>query len=145
MTFDHDFCYSFPFSSSLFFQEGRKKGKIITKVVVKSHAFLLDLKRWTHDFIKSCQNFWQDKRVPLNLMKHKLLTFVLVLSLLLSSQKKSKEGYKKEKRQYKSCQIVCHPQFCYFTIYCKVFKRIIFFCIPESFNTNIFVFFIILL
>ena len=42
MTFDHDFCYSFSFSSSLFFYGGREKEKRITKVVVKSHAFLLD-------------------------------------------------------------------------------------------------------
>ena len=41
MTFDHDFCYSFSFSSSLFFKEGREKGKIITKLMVKIHAFLL--------------------------------------------------------------------------------------------------------
>ena len=41
MTFDHDFCYSFSFSSSPFF---RGKNKRITKVVVKSHAFLLDPK-----------------------------------------------------------------------------------------------------
>ena len=43
MTFDHDFCYSFSFSSYLFFWEGREKWKRITKVVFKSHAFLLDL------------------------------------------------------------------------------------------------------
>ena len=42
MTFYHDFCCSVSFSSSLFY-EGRKKGKTIIKVVVKSHAFLLDL------------------------------------------------------------------------------------------------------
>ena len=42
LTFDHDFCYSFSFSFPLIFKEGRKKGKKITKVVVKSHAFLLD-------------------------------------------------------------------------------------------------------
>ena len=30
MTFEHDFCYSFSFSSSLFFLEGREKGKRIT-------------------------------------------------------------------------------------------------------------------
>ena len=34
MTFDHDFCYSFSFSSSLFFKEGRERGKRITNVVV---------------------------------------------------------------------------------------------------------------
>ena len=38
MTLDHEFS----FSSSLFFYEGREKGKRITKVVVKSYAFLLD-------------------------------------------------------------------------------------------------------
>ena len=42
MTFDHDFCYLFSFSSSLFYKEGEERGKRITKVVVKSHAFLLD-------------------------------------------------------------------------------------------------------
>ena len=35
------FCYSFSFPSSLFFKEGREKGKRIIKVLVKSHAFLL--------------------------------------------------------------------------------------------------------
>ena len=43
MTFDHDFCYSLSFSSSLFFSKGREKGKRITKAVVKRHAFLLYL------------------------------------------------------------------------------------------------------
>ena len=42
MTFDLDFCSSFSFSSFLFFKEGRDNRKRITKVVVKSHAFLLD-------------------------------------------------------------------------------------------------------
>ena len=42
MTVDYDLCYSFFFS--FFFQEGREKGKRITDVVVKSHAFLLDQK-----------------------------------------------------------------------------------------------------
>ena len=37
-----DFCYSFSFYSSLFFKEGREKGKRITKVMILSHAFLLD-------------------------------------------------------------------------------------------------------
>ena len=37
-----DLCYSFSFTSSVFFQEGRKKGKRMTKVVVKGHSFLLD-------------------------------------------------------------------------------------------------------
>ena len=45
MTFDHDFCYSFLFSSSLFLKKGREKGKKITKVVVKSHPFLLNLEK----------------------------------------------------------------------------------------------------
>ena len=36
------FANSFSFSSSLFFKEGREKGKRITKVAVRSHAFLLD-------------------------------------------------------------------------------------------------------
>ena len=36
------FCYSFSFSSSLFFSGGKR----ITKVVVKRHAFLLDLILW---------------------------------------------------------------------------------------------------
>ena len=35
MTFDHDICYSFSFSSSLFFRREEKRGKVITKVVVK--------------------------------------------------------------------------------------------------------------
>ena len=42
MISDHDFRYSFSFSPFLFFYEEREKGKRITKVVVKSHAFLLD-------------------------------------------------------------------------------------------------------
>ena len=39
-----NFCYSFSFSSSLFFKdkEKREKGKRITKAVILNHAFLLD-------------------------------------------------------------------------------------------------------
>ena len=37
--FVHDFGYSFSFSSSLFYKEGREKGKRITKVVVKKQCF----------------------------------------------------------------------------------------------------------
>ena len=40
-TQNHDFCYSFSFSTSLFLN-GREKGKRMTKVVILSHAFLLD-------------------------------------------------------------------------------------------------------
>ena len=36
------FLLIFTFSSSLFCSEGREKGKVITKVGVKNHAFLLD-------------------------------------------------------------------------------------------------------
>ena len=43
MNFDHDFCYSFSFSSSLFFLGGKRKGeKNNQSCVFKSHAFLLD-------------------------------------------------------------------------------------------------------
>ena len=38
-TFDHDFCFFF----LLFFRREEKKRKRMTKVVVKSYAFLLDL------------------------------------------------------------------------------------------------------
>ena len=43
MTFDHDFGYSF----SLFFppplkKDGREKVNEVSKIVIKSHAFLLD-------------------------------------------------------------------------------------------------------
>ena len=42
MNFDHNFCYLFILlSSSLFFKEGREKGKIITSRS-QSHAFLLN-------------------------------------------------------------------------------------------------------
>ena len=36
-TFDYAFCYTFSF-----FKEGKEKGKRIAKVMIKSHAFLLD-------------------------------------------------------------------------------------------------------
>ena len=42
MTQNHNFCYLFSFYSSLCFKEGREKGKRISKVVILSHAFLLD-------------------------------------------------------------------------------------------------------
>ena len=41
-TFDHYFGYSFPFFSSLLKTEWRRKGEWIAKIVIKSHAFLLD-------------------------------------------------------------------------------------------------------
>ena len=47
MTFDQDFCNFILLFSSLFFSEGREQWKRITKVVVKSHAFLLDLSNLT--------------------------------------------------------------------------------------------------
>ena len=43
MTFDHDYVYSFPLFSSPLKKEGRRKGERIAKIVIKSHAFLLDL------------------------------------------------------------------------------------------------------
>ena len=42
MTFDHVFGYSIPLFSSLLKKEGRRKGELIAKIVIKSHAFLLD-------------------------------------------------------------------------------------------------------
>ena len=42
MTLNQNFCYSFSFSSSIFFQDGRENGNRITKVVILNHAFLLD-------------------------------------------------------------------------------------------------------
>ena len=43
MTFDHDFTYSFPLFSSLLKKEGREEENKVAKIVIKSHAFLLDL------------------------------------------------------------------------------------------------------
>ena len=42
MTFDHDFGYSFPLFSSLREKEGREKENEVAKILIKSHAFLLD-------------------------------------------------------------------------------------------------------
>ena len=42
MTFDHDFGYSFILFSSLLKKEERRKGEWTAKLVIKSHAFLLD-------------------------------------------------------------------------------------------------------
>ena len=42
ITFDHDFSYSFPLFSSLLKKEGREKKNQVSKIVIKSHAFLLD-------------------------------------------------------------------------------------------------------
>jgi hypothetical protein len=43
MTFDHDFGFSFPLFSSLLKKEGRRKGEWLAKILIKGHAFLLDL------------------------------------------------------------------------------------------------------
>ena len=42
MTFDNEVGYSFPLFAYLLKKEVRKKGERITKIVIKSHAFLLD-------------------------------------------------------------------------------------------------------
>ena len=42
MTFENDFCYSFPLFSSLLTNEGRWNRECIAKIVIKRHAFLLD-------------------------------------------------------------------------------------------------------
>ena len=43
MTFDHDFSYSFPLFSFLLKKEGRRKKELLAKIMIKCHAFLLDL------------------------------------------------------------------------------------------------------
>ena len=43
MTFDQDFIYSFPLFSFLLKKEEREKENEVAKIVMKSHAFLLDL------------------------------------------------------------------------------------------------------
>ena len=49
-TFDHDFFYSFSFFVlPSFLRGGREKEERITKLVVKSHAFLLDLCKHSPD------------------------------------------------------------------------------------------------
>ena len=40
--FDHDFCYSFPLFSSLLKKREEEKENLVAKLVIKSHAFLLD-------------------------------------------------------------------------------------------------------
>ena len=40
----HDFSYSFPLFSSLLKKEGRRNGEWIVKIMILSHAFLLDLR-----------------------------------------------------------------------------------------------------
>ena len=42
MTLDHDFVYSFPLFCSFLRKEGRREGEWLAKIVIKSHAFLLD-------------------------------------------------------------------------------------------------------
>ena len=72
MTFYHDFCYSFTFSSSLFLG-GKRKGKSITKVVVKSHAFLLHHARKIYfDW------FFNHIRQPSNIMIGTIKNIVLI-------------------------------------------------------------------
>ena len=43
MTFDNDFGYSLPLFSSLLKKRGKMKKDVIAKIVIKGHAFLLDL------------------------------------------------------------------------------------------------------
>ena len=42
MTFEHHFSYSLPLFYSLLKKDRRRKGELIPKIVIKSHAFLLD-------------------------------------------------------------------------------------------------------
>ena len=42
MTFDHDFGYSFHLSSSLLKKREEEKENKLAKILIKSHAFLLD-------------------------------------------------------------------------------------------------------
>ena len=44
MTFDHDFGYSFQRFSSLLKKSEEEKENELAKILIKSHAFLLDLK-----------------------------------------------------------------------------------------------------
>ena len=74
MPVDHDFCCSFSFSSSLFFQEGREKGKILTKVVVKSHAFLLD-QSLSIIYGNAIGEFWKELLTSLSLFTYYIFIF----------------------------------------------------------------------
>ena len=56
MTFDHDFGYSLVLFSSFLKKGGRRKGELIAKNVIKSHAFLLDLDNYENIFIFACHS-----------------------------------------------------------------------------------------
>ena len=72
MTFDHDFGYSFPFSQPSLNKREEEKENEFAKIVIKGHAFLLDLKdcksssfelefkffdEFSDKFLKTCKNF----------------------------------------------------------------------------------------
>ena len=56
VTFDHDFGYSLVLFSPLLKKGEIRKGKLIAKIVIKSHAFLLDLDNYENIFIFACHS-----------------------------------------------------------------------------------------
>ena len=61
----HDFGYSFSLFTSLLKKEGRRKGEWIAKIVIKSHAFLLD-RIWRAQAVKENLDFCTEMIYLLN-------------------------------------------------------------------------------
>ena len=58
ITFDHDFGYSLPIFSSFPKKKGKRKGEWIAQIMIKSHAFLLDLQKFGPSDLSIIAKYW---------------------------------------------------------------------------------------
>ena len=83
MTFDHDFGYSFLLLSSILKREGKEKENKVAKIVIKSHAFLLDPLFLTLILFLSPLNYLSLSLKEYKELDYKILsyqTFILMLT-----------------------------------------------------------------
>ena len=80
MTFDHDFCYSFSFSSSLSFYEGRERGKNTQSRGFKYPKECLSSR--SIGFIWSSKGRWYNIKLFVRRIK-KICKFFFILKLIL--------------------------------------------------------------
>ena len=93
MTFDHDFGYSF----MVLKKEGREKKNKVAKIVIKSHAFLLNKKidPWSTYFSKILKKFHLAKEVIVRKQKEIRLDQIKNINLLINTNYTLKAVHRK--------------------------------------------------
>ena len=92
MTFDHDFGYSFPLFQSLLEKQGRRKGECILKIVIKNHAFLLDLIIFPYTINTVCESSISGLKILNKFWFYKIINFSNIAIVSRAVKKRSNRG-----------------------------------------------------